>query len=340
MHVNQKMQVAENTRLQTPILRRSPATRLRSLLRAILSAVTVNKKVAAGTIIVGIFILVAIFGPLIAQYNPVAFSKASHVAPSASHWLGTTTTGQDVFSQLMAGTRSSIVWAFITGLAVTLIAITVGLVGGYFGGLIDELLSVLTNVALVLPSLPLAIVLAAYFPRGPLTICIVITLTSWAWSARVLRAQTLSMRSREFVTAARSSGESSWRIIFFEILPNEISIVAAGFISTTVWVVLTWASLEFLGLGDPNTVSWGFMLHWAQQSDSIFSGLWWWFVPPGLCIALLGTGLSLINFGIDEIADPRLRSERMPGMFRRKKSTQVSMGPVGSAAISEQKEIV
>jgi len=153
-------------------------------------------------------------------------------------------------------------------------------------------------------------VLAAYFPRGPLTISIVITITNWAWGARVLRAQTLSMRSREFVSAARANGETAWRLIFFEIFPNELAIVMAGFVGTTVYVILTWASLEFLGLGDPNTMSWGGILHWAQQADGLFSGLWWWFIPPGFCIALVGAGLSLINFGIDEIADPRLREPK------------------------------
>jgi peptide/nickel transport system permease protein len=168
-------------------------------------------------------------------------------------------------------------------------------------------------------TLRLAIVLASYFPRGPLTIALVITFTSWAWGARVLRSQTLSMRSREFVTAARASGESRWRIIFAEIFPNEISIVAANFVSTTLYVILAEASLEFLGLGDATTVSWGSLFYWAQKDDALFLGQWWWFVPPGLCIALLGAGLALINNGIDEVADPRLRSEPKPKTSQKEK---------------------
>jgi peptide/nickel transport system permease protein len=223
------------------------------------------------------------------------------------HWLGTTVVGQDIFSQMIYGTRTSIFWGLGTGLLVTLLSMLIGLVSGYFGGWVDNVLTLLTNVSLVLPALPLAIVLAAYFPRGPLTISLVIVFTNWAWQARVLRAQTLSMRSREFVTAASASGEHAWRIIFFEILPNEIGIVVAGFVSTTIYVVLTWAALEFLGLGDGSIPSWGSILYWAQQAGALGGGLWWWFIPPGACIAILGAGLSLINFGIDEIADPRLR---------------------------------
>jgi peptide/nickel transport system permease protein len=243
-------------------------------------------------------------------YDPNATSHLFIAPPSAAHWLGTTVVGEDIFSQLVNGTRTTVFWGLGTGLLVTLLSVVIGLVGGYFGGWVDDVLTLLTNVSLVLPALPLAIVLAAYFPRGPLTISLVIVVTNWAWQARVLRSQTLSVRSREFVTAARVSGESTWRIIFYEIFPNEIGLVVAGFVSTTIYVVLTWAALEFLGLGDGTIPSWGSMLYWAQQAGALGGGLWWWFVPPGACIALLGAGLSLINFGIDEIADPRLRRER------------------------------
>src|ERR1700737_4227652 len=273
-------------------------------------AMTSSRKVAVGSAIVGTFILVGIFGPLFMRYDPEATSNLFIAPPSAAHWLGTTWVGQDIFMQLIYGTRTSVFWGLGTGLLVTLVSVVVGLVGGYFGGWIDDVLNLLTNVSLVLPALPLAIVLAAYFPRGPLTISLVIVFTNWAWQARVLRAQTLSMRSREFVTAARVSGESTWRIIFYEIFPNEIGLVVAGFVSTTIYVVLTWASLEFLGLGDGTIPSWGGILYWAQQAGALGGGLGGGFIPPGACIAILGAGLSLINFGIDEIADPRLRRER------------------------------
>jgi len=293
--------------------------RLLGGLSTVWKALTANRKVAVGSGIVAFFILVAIFASVFIHQDPNLLSANANQSPSAAHWLGTTATGQDVFNQLVLGTRSSIFWGFITGIGVTILSIVVGLIGGYMGGLIDEVLSLVTNVFLVLPALPLAIVLASYFPRGAQTISLVIVVTSWSWGARVLRAQTLSMRSREFVTAASACGESIWRIIFWEILPNEISIVAANFVSTTLYVILAEVSLEFLGLGDANAVSWGTMFYWAQKADALLLGLWWWFIPPGLCIAVLGAGLALINFGIDEIANPRLRTEPVPKALKNKK---------------------
>ena len=284
--------------------------RLLGLLQAIWRAMTINRKVATGCAIVGFFIVVGIFGPFFMPYDPNATSHLFIAPPSSAHWLGTTVVGEDIFSQLIYGTRTSVFWGLATGLIVTILSVLVGLVAGYFGGTTDDSLTLVTNVSLVLPALPLAIVLAAYFPRGPLTISMVIVITSWAWQARVLRSQTLSLRSREFVTAARVGGERAWRIIFFEIFPNEISLVVAGFVSTTIFIILAWAALEFLGLGNGTIPSWGGMLYWAQQAGALGGGLWWWFIPPGLCIATLGAGLALINFGIDEIADPRLRPER------------------------------
>ncbi len=284
--------------------------RLLGMLLAIWRAITMNKKVATGCAIVGFFIVVGFLGPFFMPYNPNATSHLFITPPSTAHWLGTTVVGEDIFSQLIYGTRTSVFWGLATALIVTVLSVLVGMVGGYFSGLTDDSLTLVTNVSLVLPALPLAIVLAAYFPRGPLTISMVIVITSWAWQARVLRSQTLSLRSREFVIASRVGGENAWRIIFCEIFPNEISLVVAGFVSTTIFIILAWAALEFLGLGDGTIPSWGGMLYWAQQAGALGGGLWWWFIPPGLCIATLGAGLALINFGIDEVADPRLRPER------------------------------
>ena len=278
--------------------------------RAVWRIFTLNRKATAGFCIVLFFVLVALFGPPFIHTDPGALSNDILVPPSAAHWLGTTQTGQDVFSQLIVGTRISIFWGFATGLVVTALSIIIGLVAGYMGGFVDDVLTLLINVFLVLPGFPLAVVLAAYLPlKGPFTVALVIAITSWAWQARVLRAQTLSMRHRDFVEAARSVGESSWRIIFFEILPNEIGIVAAGFVGTAIYVILAAAGLEFLGLGNVAVIDWGTMFYWAQNNDALLLGAWWWYVAPGMCIAILGAGLALINFGIDEIANPRLRVE-------------------------------
>jgi peptide/nickel transport system permease protein len=283
---------------------------LAAIARGAWAAVATNRKVMLGSCIVGFFVLVALFGPFVVAQDPLLFTRDLLAPPSAAHWLGTNQGGQDVFAQLVVGTRSSVVWAFLTGLIVMAISVAVGLVAGYFGGLVDDVLSLTTSVFLVIPALPLAIVAVEYFSRTTLTIALIVALTNWPWGARVLRAQTLSMRNREYITAARAGGERTWRVIFFEIFPNEISIVAASFITTTIQVLLLIAGLEFLGFGDSAGVSWGIMLNGAYTGSALFQGAWWWFAPPGLCIALLGAGLALLNFGIDEVADPRLRHLR------------------------------
>ena len=295
-----------------PKVPHAPPAPLR-IARTLWRAVTLNRKVAIGSAIIAFFVLVAIFGPLLVRQDPLRYSLNILQPPSGAHWLGTTQGGQDVFSQLVVGTRSSVAWSFATGLFVVAIAVTIGLVGGYLGGIADDALSVLTNVFIVIPGLPLAIVAVEYFSRSTLTVALIVALTNWPWGARVLRAQTLSMRNREFVAAARAGGERTWRIIFFEILPNELSIVAASFITTTIQVLLAVAGLEFLGFGDSTAMSWGIMLNGAYTGSALFQGAWWWFAPPGLCIAVLGCGLALLNFGIDELADPRLRSAGASG---------------------------
>lgn len=266
-------------------------------------------KIRLGLGIIGFFVLVAIFAPLIAHQDPQAFSDAALEPPSAAHWLGTTQTGQDVFAQIVFGTRLTLLVGFSVGIIATTISVIMGLVAGYFGGLVDDILSLLMNVFLVIPSLPLAIVMAGYVTvRGPVPVAIVLVITGWAWGARVLRAQTLSMRQRDFVAAARASGETPLRIIFAEILPNEVAIVFSSLIFTILYAILAEIGLEFLGLSDVFATSWGNVLYWATNGNALLLEAWWWFAPAGLCIALLGAGLAFVNFGIDEITNPRLRS--------------------------------
>lgn len=281
-----------------------------SFLKSLLRTFTSNPKALAGLSILSFFLLVAIFGPFFMHQGPNTFSNDLLAAPSAAHWFGTTNLGQDVFTQMVYATRASVLWGLATGLIATFLSVVIGLATGYLGGIIGDALSLVINVFLVLPGLPLIVLIVAYMPvRGPVTVALVLALTNWAYQARVLRAQTLSLKQRDFVDAARSSGESTWRILFREILPNEIAIVASGFIGTLIYVIGAAAGVEFLGLTDVTSVDWGTMLFWAQNNNALLQSAWWWFVAPGLCLALLGAGLVLLNFSIDEIADPRLRNE-------------------------------
>ncbi|MGW0805042.1 ABC transporter permease [Nonomuraea sp. NPDC002799] len=266
-------------------------------------------KIKIGIGILAFFTLTALLGPLLIGADPAATSADGLQGPSAAHWLGTTQTGQDILVQIVYGSRVSMGVGLLSAVIATVVAVAVGLVGGYAGGAVDEALSVLTNIFLVLPALPLIIVLAGYLPqRGVASVAVVIAVTGWAWGARVLRAQTLSVRRRDFVQAARAAGEGPLRIVFFEILPVLLPVIATSFLATVVGAILAEAGLSFLGLADLSTVSWGSMLYFAQNGQALLIGAWWWFVPPGLCIALIGTGLALVNFGIDEIANPRLRT--------------------------------
>ena len=261
------------------------------------------------------FLMLAVIGPWIAPYNPAqVFSTTVSFPqpPSAAHWLGTTQQQQDVFSQLLAGGRSTILVAFVAGLIATVLAVIVGVTAGYAGGLGDDLLSMLANFFLVLPALPLLIVIFGFLPQSQgsddVLIGLIIAVTGWAFGARVLRAQTLSLRTRDYVESARITGERGWRIISFEILPNLTPILASSFLFTVLYGVGTYTALAFLGLVNPNHVSWGGMLFYAQVAGAEQSGYWWLFIPPGLAVALLGTCLALLNFGIDEFINPRLRA--------------------------------
>jgi peptide/nickel transport system permease protein len=225
-----------------------------------------------------------------------------------------------VFAQLVVSARASLEIGAGAGLLATVISILIGITGGYVGGFIDEALSLLSNVVLVIPTFPLIIVTFAYVRQGNLTaLILVIALTSWAAAARVLRAQTLSVRNREYVLAARASGERAWRIILVEILPNELPIIVSQFIFAMIFAILTQATIVFLGVVDVSQLTWGNMLYFAWNDEALQSGAWWWFIPPGACIALLGMGLALINFSMDELLNPQLRTYRPAKEQRRGK---------------------
>jgi peptide/nickel transport system permease protein len=268
-------------------------------------------KAKVGAVILAAFILVAIIGPTIAPFDPSATTpgQALPLAPNATHLLGTTGTGQDVLSQLLVGTRSTVVLGLLTGLIATILSVVIGTSAGFLGGASDEGLSLLANVFLVLPALPLLVVILGYLPHsGELPTAIVLSVLGWPWGARVIRAQTLSLRNRDYVAAARESGERSWRIILFEILPNEVGLIAASFVGTVLYAILTSVALAFLGVADLSRWSYGTMLYWAQNGNAVQLHAWWWYAPPGVCVALLGMSMVLLNFGLDELGNPRLRA--------------------------------
>jgi len=312
-----------------------------------------NKKSLVGLCILGAFILVALFAPLIAPYPPkidrleMIVDTADPVLdeeliseeypsdsqdvltyrstvtreyvktinyfplrakPSSAHPLGTNHAGNDLLSQVIWGTRISLTIGLATGLFVTILSLTLALVSGYLGGVVDDVITFLTNVMLVIPGLPLMIVIAAYVTmKGVMPIVLILGLTGWPWPTRLLRSQVLTLKSRDFVRVSRSLGERTSFVVFREILPNMISIAMAEFFAASMAAILGEATLEFIGLGNVTVVSWGTILFWAQANGALLAGSWWWFLPPGICIALVGTSFVLINFAIDEISNPRLR---------------------------------
>jgi peptide/nickel transport system permease protein len=269
-----------------------------------------NRKARVGLVIIGLFVFIALFAPLLAPHSPTATTFTPYQGPSSTNWFGTTGNGEDVFSQVLYGARVSLLVGISAGLGATLVAVTIGLISGYRPGFVDEVLSFVTNLALVIPGLPLMIILAAYLSSRSLwTIVLVVAFTSWATGARVIRSQATTLRTRDFVASAVFSGERLFRVVFREILPNMTSLVAASFFAASTAAVMAEASLEFLGLGNPSTVSWGTILHNAQQQNALLTGQWILVFAPGLAIALLALSFTLVNFGVDALSNPRLREK-------------------------------
>ena len=275
------------------------------------SVIWSSKKARVGIVILAVYALVAIFAPLIAPYPPTLNTFVPLTPPSADHWLGTNTAGQDIFSQVIYGTRVSLLVGLFGGLLATLIALVVGLVSGYAEGtIVDDILSFFTNVALVIPVLPLIIVFVAYSQtRGIGLIVGVIAITSWAGAARTKRAQIITLRNRDFVTAAKFAGEGPLRIVFAEIMPNMTSLVAAAFVGAATAAIGAEAGLAVLGLGSSDSVSWGTVLYQADAAGAVSQGLFAWVFVPGLVLAILITAMSFINFGIDLLSNPHLRED-------------------------------
>ena len=268
-----------------------------------------NSKAKIGALLFLVYLLVAVLAPVITSHAPEKRVARPHQAPTTEHVMGTTRLGRDVYTQFVWGTQLSLGVGLFAGLLVTVIGTVVGVVAGYYGGRIDHVLNFITNVVIVIPSLPLLLVLAAFIGQAsPLVIGLIIGLTSWTWGARVMRAQTMTIRRRDFILAAEIMGESKWRIMLIEILPNLLSIISINFVGSVIYAILAEATLEFLGLGDPTVTSWGVMLYNAQNASALYVGAWWEVFFPCIAIAGLSVSLILLNMGMDEIANPRLRT--------------------------------
>jgi peptide/nickel transport system permease protein len=289
---------------------RSRLSRTHALAR-IGHALRSNRKATVGALLLVIFVVIAIFPGLIAHDSPSADAYPPRLGPSTAHLLGTTAYGQDMFAQVIWGTRNVMILAFAIGLGATAIAVLIGVAAAYLGGVADGSLSLLTDVLLVIPLFPLLIVIAGYAHGGTtLVLILVITVTSWSYTARQLRSQALSLRSRDYLEAARVRGERKLYIIVVEVIPTMTSLIVASFLTNALYAVLFASSLQFIGLGDPNTQSWGTMLYRAQNNAALQTGQPLWAIVPGACIALLGAAFALLNYAFDEIGNPALRPVR------------------------------
>jgi peptide/nickel transport system permease protein len=267
-----------------------------------------NAKLRIGVVIVLLFVLLALVGPLLTKYEPREYVAPGAQPPSSQFWFGTTSFGEDVFTQFVYGLGATFIVGIIGGGLGTLIGILIGFIAGYRGGIVDEILNMLTNIVLVVPSLVVLLIIAAYLEvRGFLFESLFIGVFSWPWAARAIRSQTFSLRSRDFVDLARLSGMKPLKIIFTEIAPNMMSYLLLTFILQFGGAILTAATLDFIGLGPTKGMSLGLMMNNANTYSAVMLHMWWWFVPPGLAITAIVGALYVTNVGLDEIFNPRLR---------------------------------
>jgi peptide/nickel transport system permease protein len=281
----------------------APPTWLRRLVR--------DKKAVVGLVLLAVIVIAAIAAPILTPYNPSRSDTLPRLHPSLRHPFGTTDQGMDVFAQVVYGARLSLVEGAGAALVAMTIATAFGLLAAVKGGILDEVIGLVTSLFLVLPRLPLLILAAILAPtKSTLFIIALVAFVNWAVELRVLRSQALGLSGRDFILAARTSGESPFGVVFRELLPNMLSRIAAGFLFVFVQAVFTAAALDFLGFGDINKVSWGTSLYWAYNDAALFSGEWWVFFFPGMAIAVTALALTLVNYGIDELSNPRLAPVR------------------------------
>ena len=269
-----------------------------------------SRPVLFGLVLLALFLILAIFAPLIAPFDPWEPGRP-FLPPSFEHPLGTNDIGQDIFSELVYGTRISLLVGFFAAFVSVAIGTLVGLFSGYLRGAADEVLMGLTDIILIIPALPLMIILAAHTSPSIWNIVIVIAVLWWTSTARVVRSRVLQLREMPFVEAAKALGSGDAYIVLRHILPNTLQVILAKFILAVAGAMLTEASLSFLGLGDPLQKSWGMMLNYAFSRGGFINGYWWWYLPPGICISLAVLSFVLIGFGLEEQEQSGLKSDQL-----------------------------
>lgn len=287
---------------------RPPVTKhVRSQYTQIFVQLLREPKAVIGFIILAFFLFITVFAPWLAHYNPINIITFPWQHPNGQYWFGTTDQGQDIYSQWVWGTRTSMLTGLGVGVICTFISVVIGVYAGYVGGRVDLVLNWCTNAMLVLPAYPLMLVVASYIPNAStVAIVLILGLTSWPAAARMKRAQAMTFRSRDFVLAAKLVGLSDMRIMLTEVLPNMFSLVFNTFIGMMSWGIFGEAFLRFLGVGSTNVPSWGNMLNWAENGAALMNGAWWWFIPPGLSMTLVILALTMINYGVDTVSNPKL----------------------------------
>lgn len=283
-----------------------------------------SPKTTIGVLLILTVLTLTLGANLFTSYEPMErFTGLYHAAPSSEHILGTTRLGRDVWTQTLYGGRVSIMVGIVAGVIAVMLSLVIGICAGYFGGTVDNCITTVINVVMVIPQIVLLLIIAALLGEiSPITIGVIIGLTSWPFGARIFRAQTMSLRSREFVFSAETLGETKLRRLFVEIMPNMLSMITSSFIGTIIYAVMAQSFLEFIGFGDPMSVTWGQMLYNAQNTGALNSGIWWEILGPSVAIVLFGAGLTLINFTIDEVSNPKLRAQRIMRVYYKEKKKQ------------------
>ncbi|NLZ34810.1 ABC transporter permease [Clostridium isatidis] len=283
-----------------------------------------SPKTVVGLTLISIVLVLTLGAKLFTPYGPMeTFDGLWRAAPSAEHILGTTQAGKDVWTQTLYGGRVSILVGIFAGSIAVLLSLIVGITAGYFGGIVDNIITTIINIIMVIPQTVLLLIIASMVGRiSPLAIGIIIGITSWPWGARIYRAQTMSLRNREFIRSAETLGESKIRTLFVEIMPNMLSMITSGFIGTLIYAIMAQSFIEFIGFGDRMSVTWGQMLNNAQSTGALSSGVWWEILGPSVFLILFGSGLTLVNFSIDELSNPKLRAQRIMRKYYKEKKAQ------------------